>query len=176
MTSVARTRKLFSSMSRSQSLIGWALIVLVGAPPAMAPTTAGADSCQAVAGKFAVHRIDPSGCSSPVGLCYAGESHGSIQGQNLLTVTNVTLEPPDAPGMLLLIGNNVITTRFGTVHSRDFILQAQGAPGEPVDFAEVDTIVEGTGGYAGITGRVTSTGTSAGDAAEGTYFGHICRP
>jgi hypothetical protein len=42
------------------------------------------------------------------------------------------------------------------------------------EFAEVDTIVGGTGLWAGYTGKLTATGTFADGSGEGTYSGLAC--
>ena len=52
------------------------------------------------------------------------------------------------------------------------VLQTTGAG----DFAEVDTIVGGTGEWAGTTGSITAFGKFTGAGGEGAYTGEVCTP
>jgi hypothetical protein len=44
------------------------------------------------------------------------------------------------------------------------------------EFAEVDTVVGGTGDFAGASGVIRGTGTSTATTVDGDYAGEICTP
>ena len=73
--------------------------------------------------------------------------------------------------MVLLTGDNVIHTSRGDIQTKDSIVLSTVGKGE---FAEVDTVVGGTGIYAGATGTVTATGTFLNGVGEGITVGEIC--
>jgi hypothetical protein len=75
--------------------------------------------------------------------------------------------------VLLVTGDNIITTARGEIHTKDAILQRGVAP---FDFTEIDTIVGGTGVWAGATGQITASGTFDFVNGEGIYVGEICVP
>ena len=76
--------------------------------------------------------------------------------------------------MVLLTGDNRIETRRGVLSTKDSIVLRTSGDGE---FAEVDTIVGGTGALAGATGVFTATGSySAAVGGSGVYEGELCLP
>lgn len=76
--------------------------------------------------------------------------------------------------MVLLTGDNAIESAGGRVLTKDAIVLRTTGDG---DFADVDTIVGGTGVWAGRTGVLRAQGsftTAAG--GEGRYAGEVCAP
>jgi hypothetical protein len=134
-----------------------------------------AASCKKVNGKFTLQPVSGSECQSSVGICATGTYSGSITGMSMFVGTSLiqTIDTPTT-AVLLLTGDNAIQTKGGTLLTKDAIVLATSGAGE---FAEVDTVVGGTGEWAGATGRFTAIGTftlEAGGAA--TYSGEICGP
>lgn len=116
---------------------------------------------------------DP-GCTSPIGLCATGQLRGSVSGDSEFIGTSfVQSVDTAATSVVLLTGDNTIHLRHGDLYTKDAIVLATIGDGE---FAEVDTVVGGTGIYAGATGTITATGVFANGVGEGTAEGIVCRP
>lgn len=114
-----------------------------------------------------------SGCTSPIGLCATGELRGSVSGtSDFIGTSFVPTVDSAATSVVLLTGDNVIHLRGGDLYTKDAIVLATVGDGE---FAEVDSVVDGTGIYAGATGTITATGVFANGIGEGTADGLICR-
>jgi hypothetical protein len=74
--------------------------------------------------------------------------------------------------VVLLTGDNQITTKAGTLQTKDAIVLRTTGTG---DFAEVDTVISGTGEWAGATGVLRAQGTfTVADGGGGDYVGQIC--
>lgn len=74
----------------------------------------------------------------------------------------------------LITGNNIIHTNKGDLMTQDAIVLRTTGAGE---FAEVDTVVGGTGDWAGATGVIQAVGTFTFEAGgTGNYSGQICIP
>jgi hypothetical protein len=114
------------------------------------------------------------GCTSPIGLCATGELRGSVSGTSEFIGTSfVPTVDTAATSSVLLTGDNVIHLPGGDLYTKDAIVLATVGDGE---FAEVDTVVGGTGIYAGATGTITATGVFANGVGEGRAEGLVCRP
>lgn len=112
-------------------------------------------------------------CGSPIGLCAGGELRGTLRGSSEFVGTSFTpTVDTAATGTVLLTGDNTIHTARGDIFTKDAIVLATTGDGE---FAEVDTIVGGTGDYAGATGQLIGTGTFIDGVGEGLLIGEICR-
>jgi hypothetical protein len=76
--------------------------------------------------------------------------------------------------VVLLTGDDHVTTKAGTLDTKHAIgLRTTGAG----EFAEVDTVVGGTGEWAGATGAIRAQGTfSATAGGGGDYVGQLCTP
>ncbi|MFN8456589.1 MAG: hypothetical protein U0401_18295 [Anaerolineae bacterium] len=101
-----------------------------------------------------------------------GSYKGDIKGNSVFSQTNFAFT--DIPDVALLTGNNLIHTDDGDLMTQDaIVLRATGAG----DFAEVDTVVGGTGRWAGATGVIQATGKFTFETGgKGNYSGQICTP
>lgn len=148
------------------------LVVLAGI---LASGSAFASSgCKKVNGKFTLQPVVGQDCTSQVGLCATGIFRGDLVGTSVFTGTSFvpTVDTPTT-GVVLLTGDNLITTSDGTIQTKDAIVLSTSGAGE---FAEVDTIVAATGEWAGATGKLTATGTFTAAGGEGSYSGEVCLP
>jgi hypothetical protein len=151
--------------------------LLVGVPAllalVLASSGAEAAGCKKVSGKFTLTSITGPTCSSPVEICAAGSYSGGLAGPSAFTGTSLitTVDTPTT-GVVLLTGDNQITTKAGTLSTKDAIaLRTTGAG----DFAEVDTVISGTGEWAGATGVLRAQGRfTAQSGGTGEYVGEIC--
>jgi hypothetical protein len=141
--------------------------LFLGAPVSADPI------CQAVHGRVDL-AVSGEPCGSATGLCATGLLYGALQAHSEFVGTSAvpTVDTP-ATGVLVLTGDNVIHTRDGDLFTKDAIVLNSAGDGE---FAEVDTIVGGTGSYEGATGYLIATGTFSGGGGVGVYIGKVCRP
>ncbi|MCG3211222.1 MAG: hypothetical protein FOGNACKC_04861 [Anaerolineae bacterium] len=102
-----------------------------------------------------------------------GAYRGDIKGTSAFTADGF---PSDTgvEGVVLLTGSNAIHTADGDLMTRDAIV-LNANPNGKGEFAELDTVISGTGAWAGATGVIQATGTFIfGVGGEGDYFGEIC--
>jgi hypothetical protein len=129
--------------------------------------------CHAVHGRIEIVANEPT-CGSAIYLCANAYLHGTIQAYtDFIGTSSVPTVDTPATGVVVLTGDNVFHTNDGDFFTKDAIVLATTGAGE---FAEIDTIVGGTGEYAGATGSLTATGTFVNGAGHGTYYGTVCRP
>ena len=143
-----------------------ALALLSGAASA-------APECKQVKGKFTLQPFGAPDCTSAVGLCATGSYKGGLKGSSVFVGSSLkpTADTPTT-AVVLLTGDNEITTDGGALLTKDaIVLQTTGAG----EFAEVDTIVGGTGEWAGARGQITASGTFTAAGGQGEYRGEICR-
>ncbi len=148
-----------------------ALVVLV-ALFAGAGAASAEPNCRAVHSILTLSILPKTACDSPIEFCGAGVLLGSIRAHSLFTGTS--FEPTvdtGATGVVLLTGDNAIHTAEGDIYTKDAIVLALTGAGE---FAEIDTVVGGTGAYAGATGKLIGTGTFLDGAGQGVLTGEIC--
>lgn len=128
--------------------------------------------CKAVRGTFMVTTFSGSDCAAPAGLCGAVRWTGDINGQSSFQATSV-VPSVDTPvtNVILTTGDNVIQLEGGTLATKDAVVFRTAGTG---DFAEVDTIVGGTGRYAKATGAWHAAGVFDGNQGTGRYEGQIC--
>jgi hypothetical protein len=150
-----------------------AILACVITALALAGTPAAA-RCRKVHGRIALESASGAACASPIGICATGSFRGSVSG--VFSFTGTSLTPTvDTPttSVVLLTGDNLIQTRDGDLMTKDaVVLRATGTG----DFAEVDTIIGGTGAWAGATGSLTATGTFTAAGGRGEYAGEVCTP
>ena len=115
------------------------------------------------------------GCTSPVGLCTAGVFEGNrlLAGTTSFVADGLApaagMPQVEAPTTLAYTGLLTITTRHGTLTTRDTGIfdTAAGL------FSSRDVIVGGTGIFAGATGHLFFTGTGS-STFESDATGEIC--
>jgi hypothetical protein len=129
--------------------------------------------CKAVHGRVDLAATEPT-CGSAIGLCAGGVLNGTLHGHSEFVGTSFvsTVETPTT-GVIVLTGDNTIHTQDGDIFTKDSVVLDTAGDGE---FAEVDTIVGGTGAYAGASGYLTATGTFLNGAGVGVYVGVVCQP
>jgi hypothetical protein len=148
---------------------GAASMVLVGA-------TADADAaCRSFSGRY-VEQVAPADCTSPFGLCIdaqyvAGPLHGTFHG----VVTSLAATPTTD---VLLFTTDTVATVSAWGMSGTLTIENAGAftAAGRGDIVDLQTIVSGTGEFAGASGAIRASGTF--DAATGTgtsrFVGTIC--
>ncbi len=161
---------MFGNISKQAKLAGaviFALLVLAIGGVAAAP------HCQTVSGQFTLQPLTGPTCLSAVGICATGVYRGGINGDSSFTASSV-IQTADTPttAVILVTGDNLIQTAHGDLLTKDAVVLKTTGAGE---FAEVDTIVSGTGDWAGATGTITATGTfTTSDGGDGHYTGEVC--
>jgi hypothetical protein len=169
--------KLLSFQSRSVKQS--APVVLAAVALALTAGSASAQSCRTVTGHYVEHAVQEN-CSSPVGLCIAGEYSGVIEGAFEGTATSL-VQTADTPttGVLLFTSDSTIHAKIGGKEG-DLLIKNAGVfrtigEGEILD---LQVITGGTGELAGATGTLRASGTfsSATQSGESEYVGNICLP
>jgi hypothetical protein len=130
--------------------------------------------CKNISGKFTLQTVTGPACASAIGICATGSYSGGLKGTGSFAGTSL-IQTADTPttSVVLLTGDNVITTAGGTLLTKDaIVLQTAGAEA----FGEVDTVVGGTGEWAGAVGQLTATGTFAASGGQANYYGQVCLP
>lgn len=149
------------------ALSAFVAVMLVG-------SVAAASACKKVNGKLTLQALPSSSCVSAISLCASATLSGDLAGVSSFAGTGqaATADTPTT-AVILLTGDNAIHTAGGTLLTKDaIVLQTIGAG----QFAEVDTVVGGTGEWAGATGAFRAQGTFANGVGGGDYVGEICRP
>jgi hypothetical protein len=126
-------------------------------------------SCERVRGSFELTTFP---CPNSPALCGSVDWRGSLEGTSSFTSTS-QVETVDTPAtsVVLVTGDNLLSLSGGTISTKDAIVFRLAGNG---DFAEVDTIVAGTGAYAGATGAWRASGTFQGSQGRGHYEGEVC--
>lgn len=164
-------------MLRVRRHFGWLIVVGVAALALVfVANGAIADvTCKKVKGTFTLQSLSGPACTSAVGICATGTYKGGIAGNSTFTGTSL-IQSVDTPttAVVLLTGDNLISTASGSLLTKDAIVLRTAGQG---DFAEVDTIISGTGEWAGVTGQFSATGTfTAVAGGSGQYTGETCTP
>jgi hypothetical protein len=156
-------------------LVGVAVLL----PLVLAASGAEAAACKKVSGSFTLTPLTGPACVSPVGICATGAYKGGIKATSVFTGTSL-IQTVDTPttAVVLLTGDNLLTAGGGTLSTKDAIVLRTSGAG---DFAEVDTVVAGTGQWAGATGVLRAQGTftataGGGGGGGGDYVGELCTP
>ena len=142
-----------------------------------APTgnAAAAAKCRNVRGHVTSRTVNEN-CTSPIGLCAAGQFYGAIRGELLLVATSLTpTQDTPATGVYMYTADDIIKTGEGDIYTKD-----AGAlnltPGSTGDDISIVTITGGTGAYAGASGRLRAYGTFSDEGGEFSYEGELCTP
>jgi hypothetical protein len=133
-----------------------------------------ASTCRKINGKITLQGLPPSTCPSSISLCASGSLSGDLAGMSSFTGTSQAATVDTATtSVILLTGDNTIQTSGGTLMTKDAIVLQTTGDG---NFGEVDTVIGGTGEWAGATGTFRAQGTFAGGGGQGDYIGEICTP
>jgi hypothetical protein len=152
-------------------LVGVAVLL----PLALAASGAEAAACKKVSGSFTLTPLSGPVCTSPVGICATGSYKGGIKASSVFTGTSL-LQTADTPttAVVVLTGDNQFSSTGGTLLTKDAIVLRTTGVGE---FAEVDTVIGGTGQWAGANGVLRAQGTFTATAGGGgDYVGELCTP
>lgn len=157
-----------------------ASVVLAGVLPfALVAGSSHAESlCRSVRGHYREHATS-DGCTSPVGLCIAGQYEGAIRGAFAGEATSIVpTADSGATAVLLFTSDSRIDA---TVHGRRGTLLIKNAGGfrgaGAGSIVDLQTIVGGTGELAGATGELRAQGVfSAVAGGESDYEGLVCLP
>jgi hypothetical protein len=144
-----------------------------------APLSAGAE-CRRVHGTQDEVPVSGPACTSPVGLCTLAQISGSLKGEAAFTATSI-LPSADTPttGVVFVTGDTEMTavqlgSRGGTLLIKD--AAAYRTTGD-FDLVDLQTIVGGTGDFAGASGTLRISGHFAPQTGGTTdYEGTICLP
>jgi len=137
-------------------------------------SAAAAPICKKINGKVTLQALPSSTCSSSISLCAGGKLSGDLAGTSSFVGTSqATTVDTSATSVILLTGDNTIYTSAGTLLTKDAIVLQTTGQG---NFGEVDTVVGGTGEWAGATGTFRAVGTFAEGVGQGDYIGEICTP
>src|SRR2546425_11976291 len=144
----------------------WHLKVPAAAMVILAGCGGTENRCVGVNATIATSYSTAPGCTSPVGVCTAG----NVTSENLKGTTwfsASTTQPGPPPGLDFYTGDLVITTADGTVTLHDYgVLNSTSGL-----YFEVQEVTSGTGAQAGKTGMLVSQGTAAGAGFKGTLSG-----
>jgi hypothetical protein len=165
-------------MKKKLAILGAALLTILAVLGLRAGETAAhdRDRCIQLRGHGGIRSsVTADGCTSPVGLCTAGVYEGDqlLRGTTAFVADGLApsagLPSSEPPSTLSYSGLLTITTRHGTLTTRDTGIfdTAAGL------FSSRDTIVSGTGIFAGATGHIFFHGTGT-TSFESTATGEIC--
>jgi hypothetical protein len=155
----------------------WLLVgVAALLPLVLAASAAQAAGCKKVGGSFTLTPVSGPGCAAAVGICAAGAYKGGIKATSAFTGSSLlqTVDTPTTSAIVLTGDNQFSVAGGGTLSTKDAIVLRTTGAGE---FAEVDTVVGGTGQLAGTTGVLRAQGTFTATAGGGgEYLGELCTP
>jgi len=159
-------------MTKKLAVVGLLSLMISGSAAEADPR------CRPVIGAFDLIPVS-EGCASPVGVCGRGTFRGLLRGPYTAVLTSIT-STADTPstGVVLVTADLALQARLGSKTGALNFKEAGGfhTTGDG-EFAELFSIVGGTGDFAGATGTLFATGTfdfAAG--GEGQYHGTICTP
>jgi hypothetical protein len=164
---------------RSRRTVRRGLVLAAGVLP-LALFASGSDAavtCQSVRGSYVEHQVT-TGCTSPVGFCitatYGGSLRGTLDGRATTISPNVDTA---TTGVLMFTTDSsfegAFRARTGTLAVKNAGAFRTTGAGSIVD---LQTIVGGTGGFAGATGELRASGTFVNGAGESDYEGQVCLP
>lgn len=171
---------MFTKLSQNRSKFTVRLSAFALAAMALLTASSGVSAngqCKKVNGRYNEHIVPPPECTSPFGLCVAGEYRGDIRGDFFGSVVSLT---PTAVGEVLLF------TTDSTIHAHidgkegDLIIKNAGAfqTAGAGNIVDLQYIVGGTGELTGASGAIRASGTfdSATGMGESEYEGMVCLP
>jgi len=135
--------------------------------------------CKKVHGHI-VAQVTTENCNSPVLLCTAGTitGGGMLNGASAFTTLGLApgagLSPLVPSSTLSYTGSLTLTMRSGQLSLTDVGILEQGT----LRFTELDSVVSGTGNFAGNNGHWFIAGfvTGGGTGFDGEIEGDLCEP
>lgn len=162
------------------------LPALIGVPAAAAvlglvamSAAAATTGCRPVSGHYTERDASGPDCTSPVGLCIAGDYAGDLRGTFTGRATAITPSADTAEtGVLGFVSDSTITARLqgrkGTLLIKNAGVFRTAGAGSIVD---LQTIVGGTGDFTGATGDLRAEGTfNQATGGRSRYTGQVCLP
>ncbi len=145
---------------------------LVAAPAAVSAKP----ECKTVNGHISSEVVEtlPNGdpCPSPLGICTVGRFIGGIQGEFYFVAEDFVANPDtDNPLVQFTTGLIELETDGGGLTLRDASAVSFDADGL---FGSVQTIIDGTGDFAGASGRLRAYGVFMNGCVSCDYRGEIC--
>lgn len=128
--------------------------------------------CTTASGKVRLAPVSGAECTSPVGMCFAGELTGGLNGTAFTTATSITptVDTPQT-SVVLFTADSVVTTHRGTLDLKETVLlQTEGG-----EFSELSMVVGGTGRWEDADGVFRVDGNFDGSTVTGRYQAEICR-
>lgn len=150
------------------------VICLVGlVSPAATLAQSAATVCRNVEGTFTIQTFSGSNCASPVGVCGTVQWKGDISATSSVVASSAgpTIDT-GATDVVVTTADAQLTLHGGTLLTKDAVVLRTTGNG---DFAEVDTVVEGTSVYANVTGAWRAQGTTQANNGQGKYQGQLCK-
>lgn len=171
---------MFTRFSQNRSKLGLRFSAFALAGMALLTASSGAyanGQCKKVEGRYVEHLVPPPECTSPFGLCVAGEYRGDVKGDFFGSV--ISLVPTTVEEVLLFTTDSVIHARIGD-RQGDLMIKNAGAfqTAGAGNIVDLQYIVGGTDGFAGASGVIRASGTfdSATGMGESAYVGEVCLP
>lgn len=168
-------KMIFKSTQFSSRLAAFAAAIAVFL--LISSSVSAAARCKEVHGRYVEHAVSEN-CTSPVGLCIAGEYSGNVKGMfsGAATALIPTADTPTT-GVVMFTSDSVIHASVGG-KSGDLTIKNAGAfhtvgAGEIVD---LQYITGGTGDFSGATGAIRASGTFVNGSGQSEYEGMICLP
>lgn len=142
---------------------------------ALAASRASAGSgCKQVKGSFTIQPVIGPSCSSPIGFCSVRTYSGDLKGTSTFTGTSLiqTVDTPTTSVVMYTADQQI------QVKDSELVTKIAGAVRTTGngEFSELETLISGSGDFAGVTVSIQSTGTDSGSGGSGDYQGSICRP
>lgn len=172
---------MFAKLSQNRNKFGVRISALALSAIAFlangAAVHADSPKCKKVKGHYTEHLVPPPTCTSPVGLCVAGEYEGDVRGEFFGSV--ISLTPPSPEGVSLFTTSSVIHARIdgkeGDLNIKNFGAFQAAENGNIVD---LQYITSGTGQLSGATGVIRASGTFniVAGTGESDYEGMVCLP
>ncbi len=159
---------------RSTSSTGRNVLLSFAASALCALPLAAEPVCQRVHGRFDIVPVE--NCASPVGVCGQGRFSGGLRGPYTSQfLTFVPTAETETTGVLLFSAEATLQARLSGRAGELTFKEAGAFRTTSGEFAEILTVVSGTGGFVGATGVLTSTGSvDATLSGGGVYDGTLC--